>query len=498
MSNQLKEFAHQYYAACQGRNLNLNPNKKLPVGEFDRHTLGVNFSGIDEDHVNKMKKALSDIEKLYNSKDIFSKHDVSNLINKNPDLISLVILQELQFHEYFHLLQTLLLPSCYQLYKASREMATLKVMIFGWYLKKGGKFSLDKNLSVFEYLDFIKDNDVQEYLRSLFELYRGNTSIVKNFFSYTENNTHVNMVDLMEGSAYFFQKIASRSISINTFTPKKDSPYLIAHQYFKKNGGQEDLLFIILCHISLKYGVLDDGDFMELMPTPQDIFQSLCSKIENYNKYLSNIPRTLTPLTRKFTLDMSETYSPLEKLQKWGFSIEEQDCCFNNEMNSQTDEELYATGKIMELCKIIESDVQKYFAKAGVKFRKSLVEPEEVRASSIKEKLKYDYKNIESYLFLSLLLTNYVFSVTMLNKYLPQIKNVQYKGLFSEKTNTLMDDNLYRIVNDIDSLIINGVAPCCQEHGKLPFRKLIICENKAGLNNRVKSLAGVDLREILE
>lgn len=86
----------------------------------------------------------------------------------------------------------------------------------------------------------------------------------------------------------------------------------------------------------------------------------------------------------------------------------------------------------------------------------------------------------------------------MFNNYLPKIKNVQYKGLFSEKTNTLMDDNLYRIVNDIDSLIVNGVAPCCQEHRELPFRKLIICKNEAGLNNRVKSLAGVGLREILE
>lgn len=39
--------------------------------------------------------------------------------------------------------------------------------------------------------------------------------------------------------------------------------------------------------------------------------------------------------------------------------------------------------------------------------------------NQLKEKLNHDYKNIESYLFLSLLLTNYTFSITMLTRAFP-------------------------------------------------------------------------------
>ena len=489
MSNQLSEFARQYYSAFKNRNLNLDTNDELPIGEFDRYTLGVSFSGIDEDYLKKAKEALSDLEKFGSDKDNFEKHDSSELLKSNPNLISLFIGQEIQSHEYFHLLQTLLLPSCYALYKASREMASLKVMIFGLHLQTGGKLSLDKGLSVFEYLDSVADDDIRGYLQRFFDLYRYNTSIVENFFTYTGKDTHVNMVDLMEGSAYFFQKLANRTISVDTFTPKKDSPYLVAHEHFNKCGGQEDLLFIVLCHISLKYGVLDDGDFMEFMPTPQDIFESLCKNIDDYNNFLSDIP---------FSLSLFGSYSPHEKLKKWGFSIEEQDRSFEKEMINMPDENLYAAGKIMELCNVVDSDVQKYFEKERVKFKKTAVEPEDIRASSIVEKFRSDYEGFESYLFLSLLLTNHTFSSTMLISYLPKIKDVEYKGLFSENTSTLMDDNLFRLVDDVDSLLINGVAHCCHEHGNFPFRKLVSCENKTGLNQRVENLVGVGLKGIFE
>nr|WP_320049125.1 hypothetical protein [uncultured Desulfuromonas sp.] len=489
MNNKLSEFANQYYSVFRNRSLNLDSNDELPIGEFDRYTLGVSFSGIDEHYLNKAKEALSDIEEYGHGNDIFEKLDSMDLLKSNPKLISLFILKELQSHEFFHLLQTLLLPSCYSLYKASREMASLKVMIFGLYLKTGSKFSLNKELSIFEYLDSVSDDDIRGYLERFFDMYRYNTNIVDNFFSYSEKDTRVNMIDLMEGSAYFFQKLSNRTMSIDTFTPKKDSPYLVAHDHFTKCGGKENLLFVVLCHLALKYGILDDGDFMEIMPTPQDIFESLCNQVDRYNDYLSDIP---------FSFSLFGSYSPLEKLEKWGFSTEDRDHCLEKEMVGMSDEELYATGKIMGLCNIIEADVQKHFENARVKFKKSRIEPDETRASSIITKIRNDHAAFESYLFLSLLLANNTFSSTMLSGYLPKIKDVEYKGLFSENTNTLMDDNLFRLVDDIDSLLVNGVANCCQEHGSIPYRKLIACENKAGLNQRVENLVGIGLRGIFE
>lgn len=489
MSSKLSEFVNQYYSVYRDRNLNLYSNDELPIGEFDRYTLGVSFSGIGEHFLNKGKEALSDIEKYGNENDLTEKYDSSHFLQSNPKLISLFIVQELQSHEYFHLIQTLLLPSCYSLYKASREMASLKVMIFCLHLQTGGKLSLNKGISVFEYLEYISDDDIRGYLQRFFDMYKCNTNIVGNFFSYSEKNTHVNMVDLMEGAAYFFQKLANRTISIDTFTPKKNSSYLVAYDYFKKSGGKEDLLFIVLCHISLKYGVLDDGDFMEFMPTPQDIFESLCGQIDCYNDYLSDVP---------FSFSLFGSYSPLEKLEKWGFSTESHDHSLEKEMVGMSDEELYATGKIMGLCNIVDMDVQKYFERARVKLKKSRIDPDEMRASSIIIKFRNDYAAFESYLFLSLLLTNYNFSSIMLYRYLPKIKNVEYKGLFGEDTNTLMDDNLFKLVDNIDCLLVNGVTYCCQEHGNVPFRKLIACKSNSGLNQRVKTLTGVELIDIFE
>lgn len=487
MSNQLKEFSNKYYTACQNRNLQLDVEDELPIGEFDRYTLGVSFSGLDEHFLDKAKKALSNIEETSANRDLHKKHSTADLIKENPSLISLFIGQEIQSHEYFHLLQTLLLPSCYALYKASREMASLKVMIFGLHLQTGGKLKLDTNLSIYEYLDLISDDEIKGYLLQLFDLYKYNTSIVDNFFTYTDKESNIDMVDLMEGAAYFFQKLSNRTISIKTFQPKTDSPYLKAHEYFKDKGGKEDLLFIVLSHMSLKYGLLDDGDFMELMPTPQEIFESLCEEINSYENYLADIP---------LSLSFFGSYSPFEKLEQWGFSFKEQG--FEDVMNDMTDEELYAAGKIIGLCNRVEDDVQMHFEKNRVKFKKPQVKPDDIRANAIVEKIRDDYPSFDSYLFLSLLLTNHLFASTMLFKYLPKVKDVEYKGVFSEDTNTLMDNNLYRLVNDIDSLLINGITECCHIHGKLPFRKLVVCESKVGLNQRVKNLIGTDLKGLFE
>ncbi len=43
MNNKLSEFVNQYHSVFRNRNLNLDSNDKLPIGEFDRYTL----SGID-------------------------------------------------------------------------------------------------------------------------------------------------------------------------------------------------------------------------------------------------------------------------------------------------------------------------------------------------------------------------------------------------------------------------------------------------------------------
>lgn len=490
MSNDLHEFAIKYYSLFDSKKLNMFTSDSLPTGGFDRYTLGVSFSGIDEYFLEKAKEILAKIEQSTGIGDIFEKHPVAELVGKFPELNSIFAAQELQSHEYYHFLQTLLLPPCYALYKASREMASLKVMIFGFHLQTGGKLRIDEKLSIFEHLELIKDDQIGDYLLRLFNLYKNNTAIVENFFSYSSKNTAIDMVDLMEGSAFVFQKLANHTIAVETFVPDKNSAYKKANEYFKANGGTEDVLFLIVCHLSLKYGILDDGDFMEFMPTPQDIFEHLCKNLSEYEELLSRTHQSIGLFTQRHSL-----FGKSDQINS-GYRENSPDLlAIQKDMDG---DELLAAKTLTSVCKRLTSDIEKYFIKVGTKFKVNEIDFEDPRAESIIKRIREDYPSFDSDEFFVLILINHRFSSGFLFKYLPEIKEAKYKGLFSEETDTLMDDNLFRMVADIDSLLTKGVAFCCKEHGFLPIRKMASCQNSAGLNRRVINLTGTNLQGIFE
>ena len=147
---------------------------------------------------------------------------------------------------------------------------------------------------------------------------------------------------------------------------------------------------------------------------------------------------------------------------------------------------------------MVNSDIKNYFIQVNVKFSDVNIDIDDERAKSIAYMLSLKYPSYKSDLFIVLLLTNFTFSSQLIFKQLPEIKDVEYKGLFNESTSTLMDDNLYKLVNDIDILLSNKCTYCCQEHDILPFKKLIECDNISGLNNRIKNLIGVGLKEIIK
>ena len=379
--------------------------------------------------------------------------------------------------------------SCFSLYKASRELASLKVIIFVYYLRLGGKLNLNSINNIFDVIDTVDDAEIKGYLERLFDLYRENILLIENFYEYDEGDSAINVVDLMEGAAYTFQKLMNRSTEINTFTAEDDSCYKKAKLFFQRKGGSDDVLFLILSHMSLKYGLLDDGDFMEFMPTPQGIFEGLCENITEYEKSLNDIP---------LQISFFGTYSYADKLEKWGFNINSSELSLLKDISNIEDESLYAVGILVSIIRMVTAHVKEIYDKKGTKFKDASMVIDEPRASKIDSNIKDHFVEYDSDLFLPLLLVHNPFATEFFFKFLPTAKNATYKGLFDEDTSSMMDDNLYKLVDDVDFLLRHKVGCCCEEHGKIPYRDLINNNNENCLTRRVNSLIGVGLEGIIE
>ena len=109
MSN-IQDFTQRYYKKRKNLTLKLDSGGELLTGEFDRYSMGISFSGIDQIFLDKARKVLKIIEEDSLDADISEKLPTDELVSRYPELVNLFLAREVQTHEYFHLLQTLTLP----------------------------------------------------------------------------------------------------------------------------------------------------------------------------------------------------------------------------------------------------------------------------------------------------------------------------------------------------------------------------------------------------
>lgn len=483
----MKYFKEKYYQGQIADHLRLISGEQSLSGVLDQYTLGVYFAGIDKLYLDKMKKSINEIMSGATEDDLRGNVLPEQMVVRYPKMIELFIGQELQVHEYFHLFQTLCLPSAFALYKASRELASLKVMIFVGYIKFGGKIYIDSVDSLFDLVGKMGDNEINGYVESLFDMYKDNVKVIDNFFHY-EKSFSLNIVDLMEGAAFVFQKLINRTMNVETFSPGADSCYKKAFLYYKQKGGDNEIVFLVLAHMSLKYGLLDDGDFMKYMLTPQKLFEILCDDFAEYERILENIPISIS-----FFLE----YDNAEKLRRWGFDVGRNEVEWINSLPLD-DGHLYIVGNIMSLLKVVKKNIQDAFVKRGLKFVERETDFDDQRADAIHENIIRRYPNYMSDLFFAVIVVDYNFSIKFLCKDLQELKDVEYKGVFGEETSTLMDDNLYRLAAEVDLLLKNKVTYCCEDHGSLPLRKLIQNTGLKCLSNRFYSFFNIDMEGVIK
>ena len=485
LSSKIDEFTEKYYSPYVNT-LSLNSHSKLPTGRFDQYTLGVTISGLDQEFVKESQLAFETLKREVGS-DLSLDVDVNQLLKSYPELKNIIIVLELLSHENFHLYQTLVLKTPYKLYESSMQIANLRAMILFSMIREEVKVDIDKHNSIFFNIESFENEEAKDTLESLFLLYKSNADVIENFFSYKECDLEFDVVDIFEGAAFCFQKIINRTSSVETFSVPDNSYYMRSKKYFNFKGGSNDILYLLFCHLSLKYGLLDDGGFMDVMPTPQKVFHYLCNFIEEIELLFDNTRFSNKPY---FGSSTSEILRRLDV----ELNSDESEFFDSLKVNSEQIQLISTISKAIQLC---QKKVEELFMITKVKFSDPVSCINDARGLAIKEKIVSDYPAFESDKFLVALITIPAFGQKFICSELPNYMSVTYQGLMGMELTLEEENTIYSIVNEIDQLY-RGPVYCCPEHEEATLSVLSQCRHEFSLNMRVQSLFGLSLNDIVD
>ena len=453
--------------------------KEALNSKIEMNTLYINFNSIID-----LSERLNEIRELSNNS-IDESDDLRTFILSNIESIKLL---ELVNHEYFHIFQTLQYHSCGVLYDSFRRLLAYKLNILVNYIQLDGKIKIIYDDNIFSLLPKTKelDEDSYESLERWFSLIKNPINTIDYFFNSESKISKLRVIDVVEGQSYIFQKL--KSIGIDTF--KLDNPvYEKAFSYFsEKQTNQDEILFLIFCHFSLKYGYVEQDSFSDLYPSPIDIFEYLCDTDEEYNIEIDDIrPRFFS----------SETISVLKNL---GVDIEKHNILdIKRFLSSFEQDKLYLFSRILELLEKVEENVLKYFKKESVNF-------ENYKNSSCKLDSFHDKKIATLYEEINLPQTDSFFvTILIKNEILIEtihepLLNLEFESFFGRTLNVEMDRAFSVFIDDVEKLM-DGTKEiyCCDEH--IPtksFTELNSQSDEECFSNRFKLIFGKELKECFE
>jgi hypothetical protein len=444
-------------------------------GEIDRVSLFISFDkDINSQTIAEIKSIPTDKESL-NNPDIL----------KNSAVRKYLALLEVMAHEHFHLLQILLCPSVNIFYKASRKLAVLRTHVFNGILRhKIERTASDNNLFdfVFRFPDSERDFIMQCLTQSRME-----TLIAYNFFRYEDDPAALNIVDLCEGAAMAFQKTASIADyreNIDIDKELSDKRYFGAWQYYKAQGGSIREVFFLLAHLVLKYGCLDDGNYMGAVPTPQKLFTELCANIDRYEAALHS--GRFAPFA---------SFSPFTSFAYQGLPDQASDLC-------ATPEILEVVKSLDELMWIITKDIRQYdkahniYHDIGndgkIRYEKTFMF---APIQSISEKFSAEFPEYNENYFIALLIADNTYRERVIASLAKIINTVKTTCATGAPATIATDNEILCLVDDIDEYIRSEFSFCCSAHkGKKSSKDEIRhCNNKYGLRNRFQQIADEDL-----
>lgn len=471
------------------KNFHLNSvkrlNKSSGKGNIDIFSLYISFVGINDELLSVIRNTLDIIEEKYKN------HATSaiDVIEKQPELVSLIELQEVVSHEHFHLLQFLTCSSVNTFYKASRKHNFIRAYVLSEIIRQDVKIKINDGKTIFSSILDLSTDKI-DYFNEIIENAKMESLIVTNFYTYKSKKTDLNIIDIFEGCAVAFQKLANHSEEIKTLYDIKletSKIYFGAWNYFKEQGGSERMVFFAISYQSLKYGLLDDGNYMNVVPIPQDIFIMLCQNIKRYEDKLNS------------------SFS-LSQLQ---ISVDKRLSTLN-----LTDEQASSLAILLDIFNIIKEDIRDYSKKVNTYHDDTIFErfiryDDNFIYSPLKlisEKINRNCFLFDSEYFLPLLLIDYKFFSNFMFDYFPKaLSEIEFQDMQGNTSNIASDNFFNWVVEDIDVLIRKGMTYCCDVHKKpsgdadhINERKVSSCESKNSLKNRFKAISGKELSSLFQ
>ena len=453
-------------------------------GEIDRINLYISNLGINTEVLNETIHLLDKLEK----KDFDLAKDSDTLIEKYPQLNRLYEIEELIAHEHFHLLQFISCRSVNKFYKAMRKHHTIRVYLLFELIRMNIKLDRDEKKSLFSTILKFKKPASKNKFMDMINNSKVETSIVKNFYNYKTDKTNLNAIDIMEGSTIALQKIVSKNKNIKTVfheeklslsdaVEKNDKKYYGAWKHYREQGGMERIVFFIITHQALKYGFIDDGKKVNSLPSPQDLFVSLCQNISKYEVEYNTLH--LSPLK----ID--------EELKQFNLG----------------DKQIQAIYKLTKIFSQVKEDIRIYSKQVDSNYSDEAFEKEITYENSyiyaplktISEQIFEDYPIVKSDFFLPILLTDYDFLVKFIFGYFPNmLKSIEFQGIFQNKTTVISDNFFVTIADDIDEYMRTSSAHCCDNHTmeKVGIFELICCNAENSLKNRYKRATGKEFASL--
>jgi hypothetical protein len=306
---------------------------------------------------------------------------------------------------------------------------------------------------------------------------RMETLIGYNFVRYEDDPSALNIIDICEGSAMAFQKIASiADYRQNTEDEPSDKRYFGAWRYYKAQGGSIREVFFLLTHLVLKYGCLDDGNYMGAVPTPQKLFTELCVNIDRYETILQS---------RRFAEPFAYPRLP-DKAS---------DLCATPEM-------FEVVKRLDYLMWIITQDIRQYdkahnlYHDIGndgkIHYKKTFMF---APIQSILEKFSSEFPEYNENYFIALLIADNTYRERVIASLIKIITTVETTCATGAPATIATDNQILCLIDDVDEYIRSDFSFCCTNHNGKKSSKYEIryCNNTSGLRNRFQQIADEDL-----
>jgi hypothetical protein len=409
---------------------------------------------------------------------------------------------EVVAHESFHIIQAITSDSTGMRFDAERRLCILKWMLIeDFFLDRNGKVPFGTDAyQLLHHLD--TQSEIYHYISRNFDYCRSDADLINN---YSHNSQHfdLNMLDIIEGNAFVFQKVSlNRGVSPDEILGDDRTPevYLNAFKHYTKNGGDDPIEFTLFSYISLTVGlIVDEDDLINKPYSPVSLFGYLCSLKNEHSGFLEYS-------------DFNEISSLFEihpLLERMGYSIESS---FTKLLENKEISDLRKFLVLSLKYKKLHTEIFTFLKHVGItksdyKNMKDLIRSQnEVRSGQANERLAAVKKSIFDELSISdhdvivpFLLSFDHHAMQVMFKVNELTNDAQYQGAFGEEIVTTFSENT---TMDIIERIDDCMEPkkeifCCDDHGYVDYEHILSCTHEGGLNNIVLNRLSKKLHEMI-